>query len=88
MRLSEQFTFAWAQVDFNRRLISLTKTNNGSARNLPLNSAALAALESQRAMVPHKSPKVVFPRSGQNADYRPWFLPALKKAEITDYTWH
>jgi integrase len=88
MRLAEQFTLSWAQVDFDRRQIRLTKTKNGSARNVPLNSVALAALESQRALVPYKPTDAVFPRRGQHADYRPWFLPALKKAEISDYTWH
>ena len=88
MRLSEQFNLSWTQVEFDRLLVRLTKTKNGSARNVPLNSVALAALESQRAMVPHKAADVVFPRSGQHADYRPWFLPALKEAEIKDYTWH
>jgi hypothetical protein len=39
-------------------------------------------------MVPHKAADVVFPRSGQHADYRPWFLPVLNEAEIKDYTWH
>jgi integrase len=86
MRLTDQFTLSWAQVKFDRRLIRLTKTKNGSARNVPLNSVALAALESQRAMVTHKAADPVFPRPGQYADYRPWFLPVLKKAEITDYS--
>jgi integrase len=88
MRLTEQFTLAWSQVDFDRRLIRLTKTKNGSARNVPLNSVAMAALESQRSMVPHKAADLIFPRPGQHADYRPWFLPALTEAGITDYTWH
>jgi integrase len=29
MRLTEQFTLSWAQVEFDRRLIRLTKTKNG-----------------------------------------------------------
>jgi len=62
MRLTEQFTLAWSQVDFDRRLIRLTKTKNGSARNVPLNSVAMAALESQRSMVPHKAADLIFPR--------------------------
>jgi site-specific recombinase XerD len=39
-------------------------------------------------MVPHKAADVVFPRPDQHADYRSWFLPALKEAEITEHTWH
>jgi integrase len=88
MRLGEQFSTTWNQVDFERRLIRLTKTKNGSARNVHLNSTALAAMQSQRNMVPHKATDPVFPRSGKSADYRPWFIPALKDAGITGYTWH
>ena len=88
MRLTEQFTLSWSQVDFDRRLIRLTNSKNGSARNVPLNTIALAALESQRTMVPHKPTDSIFPRSGPYADYRPWLRPALKKVGITNYTWH
>jgi integrase len=88
MRLTEQFTLEWSQADFDRRLIRLTKTKNGAARNVPLNSVAIAALKSQRSMVPHKATDLIFPRPGQHADYRPWFLPALTEAGIIDYTWH
>lgn len=88
MRLGEQFSIKWNQVDFKRQVIRLTKTKNGSARNVPLNSIALAATRSQWAMVPHGATDPVFPRSGESADYRPWFLPALKEAGIKGYTWH
>ena len=73
MRLGEQFSIKWNQVDFKRQVIRLTKTKNGSARNVPLNSIALAATRSQWAMVPHGATDPVFPALRANrAD-----LPAL-----------
>jgi len=88
MRLSEQFSLTWGQVDFERRIIRLTRTKNGWARNVPLNSATLNALQSQRNHVPHKPGDMVFPRPGPASDYRWWFKPALREAGIVGYTWH
>ncbi len=46
MRLSEQYTCTWSQVHLDRRTIELTKTKNGSARTVHLNSDAVEAIES------------------------------------------
>ena len=35
MRWGEQFSLEWGQVDLKRKMIRLTKTKNGSARNVP-----------------------------------------------------
>jgi integrase len=75
-------------VDFDRKTIRLTKTKNGSARNVPLNSIALDALKTQQKNVPHKPEDVVFPRPGPSSDTRWWFQPALTEAKITGYVWH
>ena len=88
MRWGEQFSLTWEQVDLKRKMIRLTKTKNGSARNVPLNSIALEALTGQREAVSHDAGKPVFPRPGPKADCRWWFIPALIEAKITDYTWH
>jgi integrase len=88
MRWGEQFSLEWGQVDLKRKVIRLTKTKNGSARNVPLNSVALDALQQQRASVPHDAGDMVFPRPGPRSDCRWWFEPALTEAKITEYTWH
>jgi integrase len=86
MRWGEQFSLTWNQIDLKRRIIRLTETKNGSARNVPLNSIAFDALRKQQTMVPHKAADRVFPEAG---DYcRFWFEPVIKDAKITDYTWH
>lgn len=88
MRWSEQYSLEWGQVDLKRKVIRLTKTKNGSARNVPLNSVALEALKQHREAVPHDANKPVFPRPGPRSDCRWWFEPTLREAKITDYTWH
>jgi integrase len=88
MRWGEQFSLTWEQVDLKRKMIRLTQTKNGSARNVPLNSVARDALKAQQAKVPHTPGDTVFPRPGPSSDTRWWFSPALLEAKITKYTWH
>jgi site-specific recombinase XerD len=88
MRASEQFGLEWTQVDFERCILTLHKTKNGSTRHIPLNTTALAALESLRK---GDGPRV-FP-SARNEDEglrgaRGWFKSALEDAGVRDYTWH
>ena len=78
----------WGQVDLTRKVVRLTKTKNGSARNVPLNSVALDALKAHQQRVPHKPDDMVFPRPGPSSDTRWWFQPALAEAKITGYVWH
>lgn len=87
MRLSEQYTCTWSQVDLGRRTIELTRTKNGSARTVHLNSDAVAAIESlRRPSVRPGDP--VFPRQGKSYDTRSWFHPCLEDASITGFVWH
>jgi len=48
MRLTEQYSCTWSQVDLKRRAIDLTETKNGTARTIHLNPDALAVIESVR----------------------------------------
>ncbi len=87
MRLSEQYSCTWAQVNLERRTIELTNTKNGSGRIVHLNADAMAALESVQN--PDSRPSAsVFPRAGVSYDTRSWFQPALKEAGIDGYVWH
>jgi integrase len=89
MRLSEQYSCTWSQVDISRSAIDLTETKNGSARTVRLNADALAAIESAR--LPGQKPAdKVFPRQGSQGRYdtRSWFVPCLAEAKITGYLWH
>lgn len=88
MRWGEQYSLLWNQVDLTRKVIMLTETKNGSVRNVPLNSFALAAIIRQKRKVPCGSENAVFPRPGPSSDCRWWFEPAVDEAKISDYTWH
>jgi len=89
MRLSEQYSCTWAQVHLDRRTIELTKTKNGSARTVHLNSDAMSAIQSKQ--MPRQRPTdPVFPREGSKGrfDTRSWFQPCLAEAKIAGYVWH
>jgi hypothetical protein len=68
------------------KIIRLTKTKNGSAHNVPLNTVALEALKQQKEAVAHEGGDPVFPRPGLRSDCRWWFEPALREAKISEYT--
>jgi integrase len=89
MRFGEQYSCSWSQVHLDRRTIELTKTKNGSARTVHLNSDAVAAIESLRRPKQHASDPV-FPRQGSKGsfDTRSWFHPSMEWAAISGYVWH
>jgi integrase len=87
MRLSEQFSLEWNQVDFKRKRIYLELTKNGSSRELPISNACRAALE----MTPAKERKgrIFQSKYGEPLNNpRKWFNPAVEEAKIPDFTWH
>jgi integrase len=89
MRLTEQYTCTWSQVDFSRRAIDLTETKNGTARTIHLNVDAVAAIKTLQR-TGQKSTDKVFPRLGTESrfDTRSWFVPCLEAAKIAGYVWH
>ena len=96
MRMSEQYSLRWNQVDFERRQIHLPKTKNGDPRTIPLNVVALAALQGLKGENLQGAEKVegtrpVFPslRSDDSLQgSRGWFPTALAASKIDGYSWH
>jgi len=82
IRMSEQYGLKWSQVDSERRQLYLPKTKNGDPRDVPLNGTALAALKKLRAS---SKGEFVFPDAESP---RGWFLGAVDRAGLKDYTWH
>ena len=82
IRMSEQCSLMWKHVDFERRQLYLPRTKNGDPRDVPLNGMALAALEELRSAF---DGDFVFPHSQSP---RGWFLGAVERAVLKDYTWH
>lgn len=89
MRLREQYSCMWSQVDLQRRTVELTKTKNDSPRTAHLNADALRVIESLKRPG-RKASDPVFPREGSHGrfDTRSWFQPCLEEAKITNYVWH
>jgi len=85
MRLSEQYSLTWEQIDFARKEINLEQTKNGSARAIPMNSDVRQAFE-----ILHEMDK---PASADSRVFllhspRYWFAAALADAKIARYRWH
>ena len=82
IRMSEQYSLKWPQVDFERRHLYLPRTKCGDPRDVPLNGTALAALEQLRSS---SDGDFVFPHAESP---RGWFLGAVGRTALKDYTWH
>ena len=82
IRISEQYSLKWSHIDFDRRQIYLPRTKNGDPRDVPLNGTALSALERLRK---ESDGNLVFPNAESP---RGWFLAAVERAGLKDFTWH
>ena len=95
MRLSEQFTLEWSQIDFALKMIHLDRTKNGSDRHIPLNSTTLAALNRLKSRAPKGCP-YVFLTLRRDADGNPvriktprtWYEDVIAESKLKDVTWH
>jgi integrase len=81
MRMSEQLTLEWNEIDLDAGTVHLDQTKNGTSRFVRLNSRALALM------------KMLYERSlGSGRVFiakRPdWFRDAIREAGIKDFTWH
>ena len=69
-------------------MIKLTKTKNGSKRDIPLNTDAVTAFRSLYARRPHDG-RIFQSKFGEDLNTpRKWFEEALEEAQIEDFTWH
>jgi integrase len=83
LRVSEQYGLTWADVNVSRRVLTIQRSKNGSTRHVPLNQAALGALEDLRK----RTGSLGFVCGGAPGPRR-WFEPALKAANIAAFSWH
>jgi site-specific recombinase XerD len=83
LRLSEQYGLLWENVSLPLRILSIPRSKNGSMRHVPLNQAAVQALEELRKQ--HGGSEFV---CGSAREPRRWFEPALKNAGVANFSWH
>jgi len=83
LRMSEQYRLRWEDVSFTHRTLTIPRSKNGATRHVPLNKAALHALEclAKRA---NGSGFVC----GGDAEPRRWFEPVVKAAGLNAFSWH
>jgi len=81
MRMSEQLTLEWNEIDLDAGAIHLDQTKNGTSRFVCLNSRALAIMK----MLYERSVGIGRVFIAKRPD---WFRDAVKKAGIKDFTWH
>jgi site-specific recombinase XerD len=83
MRLGEQYGLLWENVSIPLRVLTIPRGKNGSMRHVPLNRAAVQALEELRKL--YKDSELV---CGGAREPRRWFEPVLKEAKISNFSWH
>ena len=83
LRLSEQYRLRWEDVSFTRRTLTIQRSKNGATRHVPLNKAALGALES----LAKRTSGSEFVCGGPTVPRR-WFEPVVRAAGLQAFTWH
>ena len=83
LRLGEQYTAQWKDVDFERRVFTVPLDKGGKTSHVPLNAAALRALLDLHRL--HGQHELI---CGGRCSPRSWFEAALEEAKIKDFTWH
>jgi integrase len=88
IRLGEMCSLAWGGVNMGRKVLTIPRSKNGELRHVPLNTAAISALEVFRKRGDGVG-RVIRNLQGETlAGPRYWFEPALKKAKIHRFSWH
>lgn len=91
LRLSEQFSLRWADVDLERGLLTLPDTKSGHVQYAHLNEEAKAILREfdswQRStwVFPSENPAT---RLDQRNFYTRVFVPAVRALKLDGVTWH
>jgi site-specific recombinase XerD len=83
LRLSEQYGLLWENVSIPRRSLTIPRSKNGTMRHVPLNQAAVKALETLRKQYPASELAC-----GGAREPRRWFEPVLKDAKVASFSWH
>jgi site-specific recombinase XerD len=82
------YSLTWEGVNLARKVLTIPRSKNGETRHVPLNSAAISALEALKTRGDGTG-NVIRNLNGEPlAGSRYWFEPALKKAKIYRFSWH
>jgi integrase len=91
LRRAEQFGLRWEHADFQAGVLTIPRSKSGKTRHVPMNETVRDTL---RALPSRLKSEWVFPSitgetplDAQNF-YNRVFIPAVKRAGITGFTWH
>jgi integrase len=95
MRKGEQYGLRWGDIDFDRRVITLRDTKNGSSRTVPMIQDVYTAFRSLKKLGlerkdrakdrPNSAPEDIVFGIGDN---KKWWEAALKEAKVKHFRWH
>ena len=91
LRRGEQFQLKWADVDFERKVLTIRTTKAGRVQYLLLNEEAFAIL---KGLTSWKDSTWVFPSQNKGSHFDPSnffhrvYTPAVKRAGLEDVNWH
>jgi integrase len=89
MRLTEQFTLTWENVDLKRKEITLDETKNGSSRVVRIHPKCAAAFKALAVAKHEKIDRVFKSSRGEPLNNpRKWFEAAIEEAKIQGFRWH
>ena len=95
MRKGEQYGLCWSDIDFDRRVITLRDTKNGSSRTVPMiDDVSNAFKQLKKLSLERKDRAIDRPNAAPDdvvfgiADNKKWWEAALKEAKIKAFRWH
>jgi len=91
LRQHEQLSLTWERVSLLRRTILIQETKSGKPRSIPLNKTAVGVLERVAKTRSIKNDLVFISNCGtklNNCNLIRAFKRAVKKTEISGFTWH
>ena len=95
MRKGEQYGLQWSDIDFDRRVITLRDTKNGSSRTVPMIDDVLSAFRQLKKLsLERKNRAIDRPNAAPDdvvfgiGDNKKWWEAALKDAKIKAFRWH
>jgi integrase len=89
LRQGSQYGLTWDMVNWNERMLHIPRTKNEEPLHIPLNDAAVAALQTVRTRSSGTGRVFRSERTGEPLEHpRHWFEPAVMEARIKDFHWH
>jgi len=89
IRKGSQYSLTWDMVDWEGRMLDIPRTKNEEAIHVPLNDAAMAALQVVRARGDGKGRVFQSEKTGEPLEHgRHWFDDAVIEAGIKNFRWH